>query len=115
MLTSSTAAGKHSLITWLVTLGNRHWKADGNRTGYVPIRCGLKLPPHNKISPDLGDTETSDTSQQMMGFLLDLKDCPESSVLPFQCISPATFAQNGGKLEGDGHSSMAQSQSFLKS
>lgn len=50
----------------------------------------------------------------MMGFLLYLKDSPESSVLPSHCISPATFIQNSGRLEGDGHSSMVLSHSFLK-
>lgn len=58
------------------------------------------------ITGDLRDTETSNTSQQMTGFLFPLKDSLKSSVLPSQRISPATFAQKGGRLEGDGHHSM---------
>lgn len=117
MLAFSTATGKHSVIFWLVTSGtlqNWLWKADGNRTGYVPIWCGLKLPPCNQRSPDSWGTETSNASQQLTGFLLHLKDSPKSSVLPSQLISPATFTQNCGRPEGDGHSSIVLSHSFLK-
>lgn len=74
----------------------------------MPIWCGLKLLPCNQTSSDLQDTETSNTSQQ------HLRDSPKSSVLPSQCISPVTFTPISGRLEGDGHSSMVLSHSFLK-
>lgn len=113
MLAFSTATGKHFMIIWLITSGNWHWKADGNRTGCVPSWCGLKLPRCNQITPDSWGTGTSNTSEQMMGILLHLKDSSQSSVLPSQYISPATFTQNGGRPEGDGHSSMVLSRSLL--
>lgn len=113
MLAFSTAAGKQ-WSSGSSLQGIDIGKADGYITGYVPIRCGLKPSPCNQISPDLWDTEASNTSQQMTGVLLHFKDSPESSVLPCQHISSATFTQISGRMEGDGHSSTVLSHSFLK-
>lgn len=65
------------------------------------------------ITRDLQDTETSNTSQQMTGFLFPLKDSFKFSVFSSQCISPATFTQQGGRLEGDAYHHSMDSASVV--